>query len=97
MARYRFCSKSKQKVAFFTTSCVCGRFLTSPDTTEPDVSRAGIDLQPVAGQAGFGAVRSAAGAAVTHDAVTQDMALAFGVVIFHFHRDNFTDIGDFAH
>ena len=84
-------------MAFFTTSCVSGRFLNSPDTTEPDVSRAGIDLQEAAEQAGFGAVRSAAGAAVTHDAVTQDMALALGVVIFHFHRDNFAYIGNFAH
>ena len=44
-----------------------------------------------------GADESAAGAAVTHHAVAQDMTLTLGVVIFHFHRDNFANIGNFAH
>ncbi|CAI8778752.1 hypothetical protein EMIT0215P_170096 [Pseudomonas serboccidentalis] len=39
------CSKNEQKNAFFTTSSVLQAFLTTPDTTEPDRSRAGIDPQ----------------------------------------------------
>jgi hypothetical protein len=56
MACNRFCSKNNQKTAFFTTSCVSERFSTIPNTTEPDRSRAEIDLQPCAEMVQFGAV-----------------------------------------
>mgnify|MGYP006169083113 FL=1 len=42
-------------------------------------------------------LESSIGAAVAHDAVTQDVALTLGVVVLHFCRYHFADIRHFAH
>lgn len=42
-------------------------------------------------------LKSSIGAAVAHDAVTQDVTLTFGVVVFHFGWNHFADIRNFAH
>ena len=91
-----FCLKNSQKIGFFTISSVLQAFFAAPDTTEPDRSRAGIDPQCSAERSD--SVQSdSVRAAVAHDAVAQDVALAFGVVVFHFRRYYFADIWHFAH